>query len=558
MANLDTRTKRASSVGHLIPSTLAPPLPDGTISVNDRRHIPWSYDGGSLITDGPWLEVDWNNDGDFDDTGENIKAYAIVGIKTYRGRDGTSQLTGRSNAGTLTATLLNIDGRFSSFNSSSPLAGSLLPSRPIRLRYASSGSLYPVWQGFLDSITPNAARDRLPTATLRASGPLAWINDPRRQVSVAMSTSVQTGTQVGVILTAAGWSLTARTIDAGQTTMTRFWFTKQSALSGIRKIEDTEGGFLREGPTGYIIFEDREHRLVAPHTVSQATYSDAVASTLSYEQIQQADPWSDIYNLFEAPIQLYSIGALTDLWTLAASGSSSPSIPAGESRTFWANFPTADQAAQALSVDAWTTPVVTTDYTANSQADGLGSDLSASVSVSVSKFANSMKIILTNNHATSTAYITLLKARGTPVNALDVFTMKAEDTTSQTAFGTRTFPHPGEFVPTAQEGQDWADFNLGIYKDPIPQLTLMLNSKRNTSTLVEVLTRDISDRVTVVATGDRTKLGINEDFYVEAVAHNIDKNGALTTTFLLSPSTSYAGFWVLGTSLLGESTKLAY
>ena len=557
MANLDTRTRRASSVGNMLPFVLAPPLPDGTLSSSDRRHIPWSY-GGSLLTQGWWLEVDWNNDGDYDDTGENITAYVRGGIRTYRGRDSNSQLTGRSNAGNLSCDLLNTDGRFSSFNTSSPLTGNIKPSRSVRLRYAYDGALHPIWQGFLDELVPSADRDSLPIASLRASGPLAWINDTRRQVSVAMATNVATGTEIGVVLTAAGWSTTARTLDAGQTTMTRFWFGKQSALSGIRKIEDTEGGFLREGPNGYIIFEDREHRLVTPHTVSQASYSDASAASLSYEAIQQADPWSDVYNLFEAPIQLYSVGALADLWTLAASGASSPSIPAGESRTFWANFPTLDQSAQALAVDAWTTPVATTDYTANSQADGLGSNLTASVSVAVSKFANSMKITLTNGHATSTAYITLLKARGTPVNALDVFTMKAEDETSQDDFGIRTFPHPGEFVPTAQEGQDWADFNLAIYKDPIPRLAVTLNAQRNAATLLECLTRDVSDRVSVIATGTRTKLGIAEDFFVEAVSHRIDAGGTLVTTYLLSPATSYAGFWVLGTSLLGESTKLAY
>ena len=45
MANLDTRSKRASSAQVLAPYVLAPPLPDGTIARGDRQHIAFSYSG---------------------------------------------------------------------------------------------------------------------------------------------------------------------------------------------------------------------------------------------------------------------------------------------------------------------------------------------------------------------------------------------------------------------------------------------------------------------------------------------------------------------------------
>lgn len=46
MANLDSRSKRSSSVGILLVSILAPPLPDGAITaVGDRQHIAWEYSG---------------------------------------------------------------------------------------------------------------------------------------------------------------------------------------------------------------------------------------------------------------------------------------------------------------------------------------------------------------------------------------------------------------------------------------------------------------------------------------------------------------------------------
>lgn len=45
MADLDTRSKRASSVQILAPYILSPVLPDGTINQGDRQHTAWSYSG---------------------------------------------------------------------------------------------------------------------------------------------------------------------------------------------------------------------------------------------------------------------------------------------------------------------------------------------------------------------------------------------------------------------------------------------------------------------------------------------------------------------------------
>lgn len=45
MADLDTRSKRASSVQCLNMWIAAPPAPDGTINQGDRQHIAWTYSG---------------------------------------------------------------------------------------------------------------------------------------------------------------------------------------------------------------------------------------------------------------------------------------------------------------------------------------------------------------------------------------------------------------------------------------------------------------------------------------------------------------------------------
>lgn len=56
MANLDTRSKRASSVSILLPFMVAPVFPDGTLDQGDRQHIALSY-SGILAGGGPLLDV---------------------------------------------------------------------------------------------------------------------------------------------------------------------------------------------------------------------------------------------------------------------------------------------------------------------------------------------------------------------------------------------------------------------------------------------------------------------------------------------------------------------
>ena len=497
------------------------------------------------------LEVDWDNDGDFLDTGEDVSS-RISSMEWRRGRDYASQLNGRSVAGKLTAFLDNSSEDYSSFNTSSPIFGNVLPARKVQLTVDSKVQ----WTGFLERIMPIPSLRGKKLARLEAWGPLGYLNE--KKVSLAMATSKVTGTAIGDVLTEAGWPVGERDIDAGQTTMARFWIDRFNTLSALRVVERSESGFLREKKNGDIRFEDRHARLKSPHTVSQATFSDATGATLGYSKPGQEDPLPAIFNEFEISVQTYSVGSLAVLWTHPESGASSPLIAPGQSKTFWANYPTPDAATDDIAVDAWTTPVENTDYEANTQSGGGGTDVSSDLAVVVTKFANAMKIVITNN-GSSAAYITLLQARGTPVTKDDPVRLSAEDATSQTKYGERTFNPTGpHFIPDSIGGQDWCDFHLSIAKDPVPVLRIRVSGNRDQAHLDEVLDRDISDRITLVATSRGTGLGINEDFFIESEHHVVGEDGLHWVTWTLSPASGYSNFWILDTSKLDTETVLAY
>lgn len=92
------------------------------------------------------VEVDWDNDGDFDQADENITGL-VLDLETFTGRDWPSQLTGKAGAGRLSGTLNNTDGRFSYFNQDSPLNTdpfSLQLGRRIRVRTTEAANPDPV------------------------------------------------------------------------------------------------------------------------------------------------------------------------------------------------------------------------------------------------------------------------------------------------------------------------------------------------------------------------------------------------------------------------------
>lgn len=502
------------------------------------------------------IQVDWDNNGNFTGPEDDISS-DVLDFNWRMGRNFASQLTGKSVAGKAGFKLKSLDGKYFSFQSGSPLFGNLLPSRPIRIQQDGTT----VWQGFLDRLIPSPKSHGIHVANLTAIGSLGLLS--RRELNVPRQADILTGDAVATVLDEIGWPAGDRLLDAGQTTMKHWWTGgKRTALNALQEIEETEFGFIRETKDGKLGFEDRHHRLKAPHITSRITYKDAAASgVIRIGDPKQRDPGDQIFNIIKAVVKLYSLGSLVDLWTHPEANTSgdAPAIAAGTSVVFWAQFPNAASATDEILVDAWTTPVATTDFTANSASNGGGSDLTSDISIAVSKFDNAMKITLTNN-GTVNAFITLLKARGVALVESDALRIENQIDTSasKTAFGEHTFPLPGKFIPTSSEAQDFTDFLAGVYENPIPILTLSFSATRDSAHLTEALTLDVSNRITLSAVGN-SDLGISEDFFVENMRHKVSKGGTEHLVSLdISPVSGFSGFWILGTSGLGVDTRLGY
>jgi hypothetical protein len=483
--------------------------------------------------------VDWNNDNDFGDANEDCTANLIT-VETRSGRDYASQLTGRATAGRLVANLRNPSGIYSSY-----VTANVLPGRKVQLTTTSPGA-YTLWTGYLTRVIPSGSYGGIPIVTFEASGPISRVSE--KNITPAVQTGVETGAIIEAQLTQAGWTVGVGDIDAGQTTVDNYNEGKIKTLNAVRDIEETELGFFYESADGKLLYEDRHHRLKGAHLVSQQTFSDAADP--SYQFIEQIDPLQEIFNEILAAIQSYTIaGGSAVLWTL----NETPTVGAGQTVIYWAEYPNvATDPNTGAYVSAWDTPAIGGDITQTGVANG-------DITISVSKFSKTMKISITNNHASATATLTQVQAQGVKVTKNEPVTISAEDATSQGKYGIRSYQLPAKWLQNTSVGLDYINYLISRYKDPVPMLSMTFLANKSDAAMTEALTRAISDRITVVATGATTELGIDDDFFIESISHKITEAGCRhEVTFELSAADADGGWWVLGTSALDSTARLAY
>ena len=518
------------------------------------------------------LQVDWDNNGDYIGTYDNVSSETF-NVQFRRGRDYASQVSGNSTAGKLTAVLNNESGKYSPSNAASVLAGNLEVGRPVRFgtepsntfpytfTFAFGSEPVPEWTGRLQSLIPEPSSTGLNRVVLTAVGPLGYINDLIPISS--MESDIRTDEAIGVILDDAGWPLAERDLAVGQTTMNRWWTDSVDTITALRIVEETENGFVKETADGKIAFESRNTRLSGSYTTSQATFSDGVSATHTYMQLEQTDPLDTVINRFDATYRVYLVTGQPDLWTYPDTGEDSPFLEAGENRIFIAEYPNNSSAPEAIGVDDWLTPVAFADVVANTNWTGGGDEASGSMNIDVTKDSNQMQISIRNDFQSGGTgvgvYLTTLMARGTPILLRDNTLVTQSDSDSVDKYGERKFTADTPFFPSLKNAQSWCNYQIQMYSTPINVMTMTFNANISQNNMDAAIDLDVSDRITLVATGN-AELGVSGDFFIEEVNHSITDGGqSHMTTWKLSPADSgYSQFWVLDTGALGSTTVPAY
>jgi hypothetical protein len=476
------------------------------------------------------IKFDWDGDGSFAyDESARVTTLAIE-----RGRDDEFSAF---SAGKCTLTLENYDRRFDPWYTLSPIYGLVAPRRGVRVVATYGGTDYPLFKGKLEDIEPSGHLGNRMVSVTAYDGlrDLAAVEVP----NVAIQTSIATDAAIGLALTAAGWAVGDRDLDAGNDTLGYWWATgDETAKAVCDNLAMSEYGAFFMAADGKATFVNRRNFNTA--AASGTLDEDDLADVLLRQ------PWETIWNRITVRCQPITVGSVMTLWSLR---DANVYIAPGDNVEVWAEYKDANGSSCAGSNVVG--PVVTTDYTANTVAGGSGTDMTASMTVTAWIYATWTKLVIANTHATTGLYITLLQVRGKPISQTPT-PIIAEDTASQATYGKRALPLDVPWQQSVAVATDLATTLKTFYKDPMTSVTVRLDN-----VLPASLAYELCDRTTLTI----PEYTINQVMRVHALTIRTGvtmQDVKAEVSFGPADTTTY---WLLGEagySELGDTTRLGY
>lgn len=253
---------------------------------------------------------------------------------------------------------------------------------------------------------------------------------------------------------------------------------------------------------------------------------------------------SNVYNHFKMVTHPATVDAAAT--TVIYKHRGIPAIAAnGGTLTISGAYYDPDNENQLIGGTAGVTPVSGTDFIANSASDGSGTNLTSSVTVTATFNASTVELVLTNNHASSTAHFTTLQVRGKGIYDLSPTTFEASSTQD---YGDR----PITIDLFYQDDPDTAAALAAYYEAQYRSLSNQANSLTiyatpSTTHMTQVLQREPGDVITVT----ETMTGLSA---VELVIHSVEititPGPWLVCTWGLAPKVS-TETWILEDAVKG-------
>jgi hypothetical protein len=480
-----------------------------------------------------------------------------LGVRTERGRD---EEMGHASAGVAEVVCDNFNGDFSPENAAGTYYGWLQLGAVITVFEIYNGITYKHFKGKIDKIVPEDNPKEQLAYILAVDG----MDDlAGTEVDTPLRTNTEAGELVEDVLLAAADG-EAQAIDAGSDVLQIGWFHKMNALEAINELEETEAGFFYIDIDGTRTFENRHHRLLGAHLTSQHDFEDSVVN-VKYEYSKR-----DLRNSVRVSGYKYTKEAASHLiWSVWAGGIGCPFIESLGTLELWASM--------AGPIESFTTPVADTHWNANSAADGTGTDLTADVSLVVTQYGQSLKLVFTST-AAQKAYLVppISPPGGAPTDQTVLvygylyneaeITVAKTDAASMALYGKRSYEVEAHFKANPNDVTAYANWLVLRYKDPKPTpvgVKLIARTLWPDDTIrIQCLIRKISDRITLKS----TKLAFDKDFFIDKVIQDylFQEGGVVheTTWYVSSAAGSAEGaFWILGVvgfSELGSTTILGF
>lgn len=321
------------------------------------------------------VAIDWDNDGTFED----VHTSSSGDLESLAIRGGRSGAADDFAATELTFTLENASAKYSRFNASSPIYGDMVPGRPIRVRATHLAVTTARFLGEFVEASEDYEGAGVPTVRISALGAFEKLR--RGSLRITLQENQRIDELLETIADEAGWPALRRSFDTARVTVERFWKYRASPLEALLAAAKQElGGALYENAAGDLTFENRDHRTLEP---LYATITDPLTLSLG----NRFTDLIDRVKFTRAGLDVAT--GLSAVWTLSPAGRRLAPGYTSPLNTLHVQYDVA--AKGALS------PVAFTDYNANAQADGLGGDKTAQVTIhSFTSYGGGATIVFDN------------------------------------------------------------------------------------------------------------------------------------------------------------------
>ena len=488
------------------------------------------------------LVIDWADTGTFISGYNEAYSYGenehkMFALNTKAGRQYFINSNGNNfqnvDASRMQVQLYDMGGRYDPYNMDGPLYQHVLPGKKFRLivRDEVNQVNYPIMVGRIDDIRPNFGI--VSTVTITGVNGI----DDLQNITVKTDqvyTSKTFDEAITKTLQQANWKDGMRIDSDISAQLPYWWLSGDTAFDELSDLTNSSRGLFFVSYDGYATYYSNINSME-----SVASYVDTDA-LLSYG-IRIPTPWEAIKNYVRvyAKARRASTGTL---WTLQ----SKPYIGAGSSITIWAEGASVNgDTVPALSV---TTPVATTDYTANSSEDGSGTNITANISITMTNYATTQKLVISNTGGVN-GYLTLMQLRGTSITSDEYTYYETNDTDSITTYKQRELVVKTNWIQSINDAEDYANTITSLLAEPkkFPRFVVRAKPQKQ-------FAPDIFDIVSV----DFQSKQLTGDFRVGYIEHNwvITNGDIVDTTFYLEPNTAgnISGTWVFP-ALFDLSTK---
>lgn len=467
-------------------------------------------------------KVDWNNDGDFLDAGEDVSAVMRYPVTTSRGR---ASATDQPKAGTGSFVLRNEGGDYTPFYASSPLYPNVLPGRPCQLQATYNAVTYDVFRG---KCSPDTGRFE-PDGEITFAMVDAFEDFRLGKSKTALLENKRVDEILTTLLDDYGWSATLRDLDTALQTIAIFTNGGyiEPTLTALQRAAKQEAGgafFMTKG--GKARFQNRNFRSARTALATLTRTFDDLVPSLRQEDL--VDSVRGAYARFTIA------SSLTTVYTLSASGRAL--YPGADERNRFESTFNGAGAKDTVS------PVATTDYNANSAADGSGTDKTAQVTVSSYTATSRGFSVLFNNLDSSVVYLYGTPAmqvrgyaitEGTEDNVITA-TVASPIVTGQTL--DETFEHNND----ASTILGWVNWQRSTRGQMQPRLELRITPDTD-GLMATVLNAELGDRLTLDDTGSPWLTQILGDYFIEAIDLDIAGPGLVNARWTLLPEDLVAG-----------------